>query len=191
MAHIVAVDFESTGLLKPTPPQPGIVEIGACKGEITDEGIKYPSADPLSLLIHPECLFEEDAQKITGINPSEVSHAPTLPEVFSEIANYFFAVDYLVTFNGSNFDLPLLQYNLERYGLQYRFPWPLRHFDLMEIATPYLNLPGKQAAKPPKLMELYTALFQEGFTNHHRAFSDADATMRCAIEMVRKEWIPI
>jgi len=195
MSCFVAIDLESTGLLKPAPPQPGIVEIGAVIANLAvggEDGLSrlFLRAD-FSQIIDPECPFEEEAQKITGLRPEDFYGKPNLKAAFLPFAKFVMGCEYLVTFNGLAFDVPLLSHNLERYGLQWRFPWPPIHLDLMEIATPYLNLPGRSGAKPPKLIELYQHLFEESFDGQHRATSDAKATMRCAQKMHEKGWLPI
>ena len=87
------------------------------------------------------------------------------------------------------YDIPLLQFTLRRYGLETRFPWPPFHHDLMKIATDILNLQGKTGNKYPTLMELYVALFDEEFLGAHDAEQDAMATMSCAMKLKEQGYL--
>ena len=172
MATFIAIDFEATGLLKLSEhpeDQPGIIEIGAIK----DNGEEY------QILIDPECEFEDKAQQITGINLEDLDGAPNLPVIFQTFAEFFVGATHLVTFNGTNYDCPLLMWNLRKYGLEYSFPWPPCHWDVMKISTDILGLQGKTGNKYPTLIECHTELFGEDYPRAHRAIDDAKATMRC------------
>lgn len=180
----IAFDLETTGLINPDVDdpnyQPHIIEFGAIKVE----GSLEPST--FSTLIHPGIPIPPAITKITGIIAADVSGAPSLLEKHYEIAHFFTGADHLVTFNGLGYDLPVMMFNLRRYGLQYQFPWPRYHTDLMMAATDYLGMQGKTGNKPPKLRELYLALFNEEFDNAHRALDDAKATMRCYQDLLHK-----
>ena len=56
----------------------------------------------------------------------------------------------------------------------------------MRKATNYCKLPSKWGYKWPKLMELHTKLFGEGFEEAHDAIADVRATARCFFELVNK-----
>jgi len=47
------------------------------------------------------------------------------------------------------------------------------------------------AIKPPKLTELYSLLFEEGFENEHDAMADTRATKRCFFELIKQGIIEI
>jgi len=196
--NVVALDFESTGLLKQDTQdphqQPGIVQIGAVKfanpgsfrpGAAFDESV----AQTYGQLIDPECHFEEEAQKVTGLTPEDLYGKPTFSEAIGDFAEFMFDCKWLVTFNGAGFDIPLLQYNLRKAGLETRFPWPLIHYDIMKISTTHLGLQGKQGNKWPNLQELHTGLFGEGFEGAHDAVVDAQHTLNCAAAMRQKGWM--
>jgi len=195
--NVVALDFESTGLLKQDTQdphaQPGIVQIGAVKlyhpGDFRPGAAFDECAQTYSQLIDPEMHFEEEAQKVTGLTPEDLHGKPILQEAFAEFAEFIFDCKWLVTFNGSGFDIPLLQYNLRKAGLETQFPWPLIHWDIMKISSSHLGLQGKQGNKWPNLQELHTALFGEGFEGAHDAVVDAQRTLDCAAAMRQKGWI--
>ena len=178
----VAFDLETTGLidLRIDDPnyQPRITELGAVKwGQIDTE---------LSLLVNPEIEISAEITRITGIKNADCLEAPTFLASFYSIAKFFTGVDHLVTFNGKGYDLPVMMYNLRRYGLQYQFPWPRYHTDVMLSANDYLGMQGKTGNKSPKLVELFHHLFNKEFENAHRAINDAQATKDCFQELQRR-----
>ena len=188
MHKIIALDLEGTGLLKNDNCdynlQPGIVEFGVCS-----YSEKEMQIDEGCWLIDPECYFEKDAQKITGIEESELFGKPKFPDVFLEITNMFVGCDTLITFNGIGYDIKLLQYTLQKYNLETRFPWPPKQIDLMFVGRDVLGLQGKTGNKFPNLMEMYEALFSKKFENQHRASSDAKATLDCALKFIEDGYI--
>ena len=62
----------------------------------------------------------------------------------------------------------------------------------MWSGTDFTQIKGGRGGgyKPPKLMELYTWLFEESFDEAHNAAADVDATARCFFEMYRRKIIP-
>lgn len=184
----IAFDLETTGLINPDVDdpnyQPHIIEFGAVKA--VDYNLVANNWETFQSMIHPGIPIPPEITKITGINAADVSSAPSLLQAHFEIAKFFTGVEHLVTFNGLGYDLPVLMFNLRRYGLQYQFPWPRYHTDLMMAATDYLGMQGKTGNKPPKLVELHQELFGEGFPDAHRALDDAKATMRCYQELLKR-----
>ena len=176
MSGIIALDLETTGLIKPDY-MPGIIEFGIYKRGQTE-----------SWFINPEITIEEEVWNITGINPDHISEAPTLPEIFIDIARCFLGCEILLTFNGPSFDIPILKHNLGRYNLLTKFPWPPIQLDIMDIGKQAMQLQGKTGIKPPKLTELYTYLFEDEFPAHRAGF-DAKATHDCYVELINKGYM--
>lgn len=105
-------------------------------------------------------------------------------EVFNEFACDLQEIDLLVAHN-VNFDLPILKSNLYRYGFD---------ADLLNIQTyctmiksvSYCKIEGKfNKYKWPKLIELHTILFNEGFDGAHDALNDVRACSRCFFQMMK------
>jgi len=186
---IAAFDLEATGLIEPDAPpefQPAIMEIGAIKMAYPPSRGGEKLGGTFSQLVHPEKDIPEEVQKITHITPDMVKDAPNFRVAFAEFAKFMTGVELLITFNGPAYDLPVLTYNLQRFGLQYRFPWPRLHLDLMPASSDYAGMKGKTGNKPPKLTELFQFLFDRAFPDAHRAVEDANATMQCAMELVKR-----
>lgn len=185
---IAALDFEATGLINPDIPpeyQPAIMEIGAVKIEIDPKG-KEILRHEYQTFVDPERPIPDEVREITKITDKVLVGAPTFKVAHSKFALFMTGVDRLVTFNGPGYDLPVLDFNLQRVGLRYNFPWPRLHTDLMTAASDYCGMTGKTGNKPPKLMELYTFLFKKEFPDAHRALEDARATIKCALELNKK-----
>lgn len=183
---IASLDLETTGLIEPEAPaeyQPRITEIGCV---VFENG----SSETFSTFVHPEIDIPAEVQKITGITLEMVKDAPNFREAFKEFSKFMTGVDKLITFNGPGYDLPVLMFNLKRYNLQYQFPWPRLHLDLMTASSDYLGMQGKTGNKNPKLTELYKFLFDEDFPAH-RALNDAEATLRCAKELAKRKVIEL
>lgn len=173
----IAFDLETTGLINPDTDdpnyQPHIIEFGAVKSD----------GSLFNLMINPGIPITPEITKITSIYDRDVVDAPSLPMAHFDIAKFFTGADHLVTFNGLGYDLPVMMFNLRRYGLQFQFPWPRYLTDIMIASTDYLGMQGKTGNKPPKLVELHQALFGEEFQGAHRALNDSVATMRCYREL--------
>lgn len=181
----IAFDVEANGLINPDLDdpnyQPEIIEFGAVKW---GKGLKKPQT--ISVLIKPENRLLEDVIKITGISEQDLEGASSFLVAHNDIAEFFTGVDHCISYNGLSYDLPVLMFNLRKYGLQFRFPWPRFHTDLMLAATDYLGMQGKTGNKSPKLVELYQELFGEGVDNAHRALDDAEATAKSFKELQKR-----
>ncbi len=180
----IALDFETTGLLDSSTDdpdkQPAIVEIGAVRSD----------GEEFSSLVKPDQFFQAKAQEITGISEEEVDQAPLFCTVIRRLSMFSIGCDTLLTFNGSGFDIPLLSYQLRRNKMETMFPWPPIQFDVMVIGRDIMNLPGRNGPKFPKLVEMYSWLFDEDF-EAHRALADAKATNRCAMELAKRGFIAL
>ena len=183
---VAALDLEATGLINPDVPieyQPRIIEIGAVSTELTPK--MAFSLETFSELVYPEMGIPEEVIKITGITNEMVKDVDSFKTVHRRFAKFMTGVDLLFTFNGPAYDMPVLMFNLQRHNLQYQFPWPRLHIDLMTAASDYLGLVGKTGNKVPKLMELYQFLFGKEFGDAHRALNDAQATLDAGRELLR------
>jgi superfamily I DNA/RNA helicase len=79
-----------------------IVEIAAVR--VRDGIIR----DELSMLVRPRCSISAGATRAHGITDRDVAHAPSLEEVWPQVAK-FCGEDILVAHNGYQFDFPLLR----------------------------------------------------------------------------------
>lgn len=176
-----AFDLEANGLINydvaQSEYQPSIIEFGGMRSD----------GQSLKCLIKPPTPIIPEVEKITQITNEMVKDESSFRVVFPSIVLFFKGVDMLFTYNGMGYDLPVMMHNLIANGLQYQFPWPVRHIDIMLAATDYMGMKGKTGNKYPKLSELHEFLFKEKFEDSHRALPDAVATMRCAKELIKRK----
>jgi DNA polymerase III epsilon subunit-like protein len=84
------------------------------------------------------------------------------------------------------YDEWVLRYELERLGRKWEYA-PMKSVCTMRLSTDYCQLTGRGFGyKTPKLSELHKKLFGEWFEWAHNAMVDVEATMRCAVELVRR-----
>tara|TARA_R110000868_G_scaffold157974_1_gene385616 strand:- start:109 stop:651 length:543 start_codon:yes stop_codon:yes gene_type:complete len=176
---MIVVDFETTGLPRGGNDymvQPGIVQIGAVK--IDDTGI----GDVFQSLVNPEKTdWSERAIEIHGITPERVAREPTFFEVFKGFAEFCRGSETWIGYN-NKFDRDILHWQLQRYGFERNFPWPLKEVDVMQIARRKLAGAGKRGNKQWKLIDAYKEVFGKSFEGAHDALGDCKATAELFIE---------
>lgn len=174
---IVVFDTETTGLDGPSPTkiesQPYIIEFYGVR--LTKD---FKFVNEVESLIKPPIPISEEITKITGIDDEKVKDSPTFIEVYDDIHNLFHGCKYVVGHN-VGFDLRLLKYDLFRYDLEFKFPWPKNHICTIEASYHYEN-------KRQRLQQLHVLLFGNEFTEAHRAKNDVEATTRCFMELVKR-----
>ena len=162
------LDLETTDLLQPTKAdiaiQPYITELCALK--INE---RYEIIDEMNTFIKPPIPIPPRITKLTGINDSTVERAPAFPEIFKQLANFFFGANTLIAHNLS-FDLIVLVQELKRIKKQYAFPYPPVQFCTVEQS---MHIKGYRL----KNDELYKIATGKEMTEKHRARTDALATL--------------
>ncbi len=176
--RILAFDTETVALPSGTR-YPAICQIGIVYFEAFDDGRVVPVGE-LDLKLNPEVApdaWQQDAIAVHGIRPEDVADAPTFFEAFGEIAAMAVGARKLVGFN-VEYDIMTLAATLKRYGLEYNFPWPPQHVDVMKMAADRLEaLAGKRGNKMPTLTEAFEALVGEPMQGAHDAMADIRATV--------------
>ncbi len=149
----VAVDLETTGL---DPNKDTIIELGAARfrdGEVLEE---------FSQVVNPGRRIPQNIQQLTGITQAEADRAPSL----SSVANAFrtFIGDHPLVGHNVSFDAAFLEsHNLYRFN---------QKLDTWELAV--ILMPGLPSYKLGRI----AADLGIDLENAHRAFDDAEATMR-------------
>lgn len=157
--NFIALDFETANELRNSACSIGLVRVE--NGIVT---ARYYT------LIKPEPVrFSYWNIKIHGIRPEDVSDAPTFGQAWPAIRD-FIGTDTVVAHNAS-FDMSVLRFSLDQYGL----PYP-------EI--PYFCTVTAAKRAFPQLInhKLNTVSEHVGFSfHHHNALEDAEA---CAMVLV-------
>ena len=146
-----------------------ICAIGVIRCE--DEQVVYEK----EILINPEVEFNYFNTRIHGITERDVVYAPTFPEVWKEIGNYF-SDTILVAHNAKSMDLCSLYRTLERYGL------PMvenQYICTMELAREiFRDDDSVQSYRLDVLSNMYHIRLE----NHHNALDDT----RACFEILKK-----
>ncbi len=175
---LLGLDLETTGFLNQssTDParQPGIVQVGAVRLNIKT----LDEIDTFSCLVDPEIpIWSESAIETHGIKPEDVKGQPSFFSVGLLLARYSVGCTHFFGYNGKKFDQPVLAWQLKRYGLEYSFPWPPEHVDVMELAMKMMRVGSKRGGmKFMKLTEAYEHFTGKKLDNAHDALADIRAT---------------
>lgn len=172
---ILFMDFETTGLLKPSPvplsKQPHAIEYYGC---IVDSDTLEIESD-FDALIKPPVAITKEITKITGIKPEDVENSPTIAEVAPNIRQQFAQVSLMVAHNAS-YDGEIAKIEFERLGESVKIPQLF-----CTVEQTYHILGYRQ-----KLNDLHLHLFGEKFSGSHRAKEDVHALLRCYRELVKR-----
>ncbi len=129
-----------------------------------------------------------EAQAIHGISTEDTLLALKEPEVMRFFYRYVLLADVVVAHNYA-FDSKFIAQALQRTDSD----WAAKEFlskpyiDTKKSGTPLCQLTNiKGHAKPPKLTELYSYLFDQEFSQMHGALSDATALRYCFYEMINR-----
>ncbi|MCF6515710.1 exonuclease [Lactobacillus sp. S2-2] len=103
--NFIAIDFETANSKRDSACSVAVVVVR--NNQITD---KFYS------LINPETEFNFRNVQIHGIKEQDVINAPTFPQIWSHIEN-FFRRNKLVIAHNATFDNSVIKKSLERYGI--------------------------------------------------------------------------
>lgn len=182
---IVCIDTETTGLVKPGKPMPGITQIATKV---------YPDGPENDCLVDPEIpedQWQQEAIDITGITPERVKKEG-LPFflVGNSLARWMVGAKVWMGWNIKH-DMEILAYWLKENGMEHAFPWPPTHVDVMLIAYEKCNIQGRNGRKYPKLEEAYEAMYGVKMPDAHDAMADVRATIEIAKKIggEQLEWL--
>jgi DNA polymerase-3 subunit epsilon/ATP-dependent DNA helicase DinG len=157
----VALDIETTGL---EPERDAIIEIGAVKFR-GDEVL-----DTWSFLVNPGRPLPYKIERLTGITPADLEHAPALSVVLDPLSN--FVKDYPIIGHSIAFDIGFCK----RFGLFAANP-TIDTLELAGILMPYASRYG--------LGHLAQTLGIR-FAEQHRALADALMAKELFIVLLRR-----
>jgi len=157
--------------------QPYLVELFAIK---LHSGLLNRIGD-LHIRCKPPIDMPEQAIKIHGITDADVKAEPSFISIYDKLYDFFSGAEIFVCHN-VGFDKMVLYWELYRRGKVLNFPWAKRDICTVEISQ---QMKGYRMT----LVDLYIELFGEGFTGAHSASVDCEMTMKCFVELVRRELI--
>lgn len=172
---LLFMDFETTGLLKPSPvplsKQPYAIEYYGCI--VALETLEIESE--FDTLIKPPVEITKEITKITGIKQEDVENAPKFAEVAQKIEEQF-AVSSLMVAHNASYDGEIAKIEFERLGRHVKIPQLF-----CTVEQTYHILGHRQ-----KLNDLHLHLSGEKFSGSHRAKEDVHALLRCYRELVKR-----
>lgn len=154
---LVIFDIESTGV---SPRQDRIIELAAIK--IMPDGTEISKC----WLLNPTIPIPPETTKIHGIADSDVAQCPTFADAADEIFEFFEEAD-LGGFNSDRFDIPCLEEEFSRVGLNLGAS-ARRHVDVQKI---YHRM------EPRDLTAAVKYYLGHDHTGAHGAEADARATL--------------
>lgn len=183
--RVVLFDTETTSLVQNTAmslnKQARVIELFALTVEQKGEGekAKFKELSRYNQMFNIDRPIPEEAAKITGISDADLVGKPPFREMAGEIALMMQNADRVVAHNLS-YDITVIDFEMARCNRSLVF-WPEKVCTVE--ATEYFH--GYRLS----LSALYKELFDEGFTDAHRAENDVMAMYRCYQELVRRRVI--
>ena len=166
---MIFFDTETTGLIKnialPLSQQPRIIEIACIREpEILDRPTFFEAT------FNPGVKLDSVITKITGLTDGDLADSPKFYEHIDDLADFFRGEEAMVAHN-MPFDFKMLLMELEREVMEYKFPWPSKHIDTIEIAKPHYD------GRYMKLSVLYADMIGP-YEQKHRALDDVKMLIR-------------
>jgi DNA polymerase III epsilon subunit-like protein len=179
LSDFIVLDLETTGRDDDdrSPATQRIVEIGI------SEFVGRSHTRNYSRLINPTIPISEGSRKIHNISDDMVASQPTFSATAPRLADYL-RNRVIVTYNGTRFDIPVLQAEFDRAGV----PMPsIVAIDLYRHVRNRYDRPIRPASKQLGDQCLF---FEVKLEKAHRAADDAEATGRLLIAMQDRGLIP-
>jgi len=173
--RVLVLDVETSGLclnkIIPLAKRPEILDlfmadVDLATGEVIEEWEQ---------LFHPSGEWSDEAEKVHGITREMVKDAPRFAECADGIKEIIEKAECVIAHNAS-FDIEMLENEFERCGMVLK---PKRVLCSVEQT---LHLKGYRLS----LQELHELLFGEKFKEAHRAKTDTQALIRCAVDLYQK-----
>jgi DNA polymerase-3 subunit epsilon len=155
---LVVFDLEATGLF---PARDRIVEIAALK--IHPDGRR----ETFHRRLNPAVPIPPEATRIHGIADADVARAPSFAEVAPDLVRFLAGCD-LAGYNVERFDLPMLQFELARAGVEFDF----LGCDVLDAQAIFFSEEGRTLSDA---VRFYAG---EELEQAHSALADATATAR-------------
>jgi DNA polymerase-3 subunit epsilon len=162
---IVFFDLETSSVDTETAR---IVEIACIK--INPDGTR----ETKTTRINPEIEIPLEATAVHGITNEDVKDSPTFKQVGTSLREWFEGCD-LGSYNGNNYDIPLLSAELVRAGLE-PIDW---NPNLLDALIMYRHLFSNT------LSDVYKRLTGKELENSHSALADVEATLTIAEILIK------
>lgn len=163
---IVFLDLEATGL---DVTSARIVEISCVR--VNADG----SAQVLETLVNPVIEIPADAIEVHGISNAVVAQAPTFERIAAEVESFLAGAD-LAGYNHGRYDLPLLEHEFTRAGVD--FAWRQRR--LIDVSVIFRRM------EPRSLSGAVRFYCSEDLSEAHTATADVAATIAVLVGQLER-----
>lgn len=163
---IVFFDLEATGL---DVTEDRIVEISCIK--VAADG----AGETLDSLVNPLITIPADAAAVHGISDADVAQAPTFADIASEVEGFLAGAD-LAGYNHGRYDLPLLEHEFARAGID--FDWRSRR--LIDVSVIFRRMESRSLAGA---VRFYCS---DELADAHTATADVAATMAVLVGQLER-----
>ncbi len=185
-------DTETTGLPirdADVDAQPHVIQFAGILAQIHDDGT-HTEIERINELVKPPISIPFVASSVHGIYDRDVENELPVAEKITRWLWYLNASDTVAGHN-LEFDELIIRSELARLGRDGEYQ-PMKRVCTMLSSTQHCQLAGRGFSyKPPKLNELYLHLFGERFSGAHDAMVDVEATLKCFVELVRRDVVQL
>jgi len=171
-------DTETTGLVENATIAdkhlPDIIEFYGCLVDLATGEV----GEDFHTLIKPRKPIEEETTKITGLTDEKLKDAPSWAAIASQVTSLIDKAELAIAHNAS-FDKEMVDLECARHSI--KLHWP----PLLCTVEQTIHLKGFRLS----LGALHELLFNEPFADAHRAKNDAQALLRCCVELYKRQLI--
>lgn len=176
---MIFFDTETTGLIKsaalPLNQQPRIIEIGCIRRPEVKGRDTY-----FQTVFNPGFPIDRKITEITGLADDDLADAPSFASHIPDLAEFFLG-EHTMCCHNVPFDFQMLLMELKREVKEFKFPWPSKRIDTVQMAMPFYN------GKYKKLEFLYQDLVGLPNEQTHRAIDDVKMLMAVYDALVKKD----
>lgn len=148
----------------------GIIELAALK--IYPDG----KSEQKLWVLNPEKPIHPKATEVHGYSNEDVKDKPTFKQVAIQIFNFFSDIGGLMTYNGNNFDIPILYRHFASVELTWD-PSSIPSLDVMDVI---------RKIEPRTLEAMFRKYVGEELENAHSAGADTVATLRLFASLLHR-----
>jgi len=163
---IVFLDLEATGL---DVTGDRIVEVSCVRVEADG------SARVLDTLVNPQVGIPAEASEVNGISDADVAGAPTFEGIAADVDRFLAGAD-LAGYNHGRYDLPLLEHEFARVGID--FAWRERR--LIDVSVIFRRM------EPRSLTGAVRFYCSEDLPAAHTATADVAATIAVLVGQLER-----
>ncbi|MFA5917305.1 MAG: 3'-5' exonuclease [Candidatus Gracilibacteria bacterium] len=189
---IFVFDTETTGFINKKDTnlkkQPHIVQFAGILGDLKDGNFTEESR--IDIYINPGIAIPYAASLVNNIYNIDIQNKSPIDHHIEDILYYINTSDIIVGHN-IEYDEGMVKIELKRLGREYDYR-PKQIVCTMKNSVDFCSIKGNgERFKYPKLGELYKTIFGEYFVGAHNAIIDVENTLKCFLELVKKDVIKV